>query len=94
MAIPSRTTILKNILSVGLIVVKNHNLKFLSEVYFIRNRFIREFIAYALHEYRQDLYKLQGDTITHAEVNSITINKPSALGIWHRRLDHFNNDEL
>lgn len=87
-------TIRKNLLSVGLIADENHSLEFLSEGCFIRNRFTREFIAYAPREDRQGLYKLEGDTITNAEVNTVTIDKSSASELWHRRLSHFNNDGL
>lgn len=87
-------TIRKNLLSVGLIADGNHSLEFLSEGCFIRNRFTREFIAYAAREDRQGLYKLQGDTITNAEVNTVTMERPSASEIWHKRLGHFNRDGL
>lgn len=39
-------------------------------------------------------YKLQCIIITHVEVKTIMINKPSASDIHHLQLDHFNNDGL
>ncbi len=46
------------------------------EGYFIKNCFTRDVVAYALREESCGLYKLQGETLTIVETNSMIMTKP------------------